>query len=343
MFSFMNTESPVVYSPLQKIAIVLATYNPDPDFLGQQVESIRQQTWQNWICHIVDDHSTVEAQDLICQLVEGDRRFVLHFHDNNVRAYHNFERGLGYVQADQAVDAIAFADQDDIWLPHKLARLAGALEDERAILAHSDMALINDQNQLLHPSVWSFEKRKPEILNFYRLLIRNTVTGCTMLFRKSLLTCALPFPKQSQDQDWFHDYWIALIATTQGKIIHIREPLVHYRAHQNNTIGAVKDTGTLSKEISLLRAKKWKFTFRSYRIHRDLSYAFFDRCQSPNLSSHTNPFSDQQIDFGVRILWLGFINFLSGYGGEGIALRIAFNKFVFDLIKVSELPHKIRL
>ncbi len=319
----------------EKIAIVLATYNPHPQYLSKQLASIRQQTWRNWVCHIVDDDSLPEHQEKIQTLVGGDPRFICHFHGTNVGSYHNFERGLQYCVEDEAISSIAFSDQDDIWHPEKLKTLIEKMRSSHALLIHSDLLVVNDQEQVIHPSCWEYEGRNPEKLTPELLLLRNTVTGCSLLFCASLLPQVLPFPMQ-RNVAWHHDLWVALAAAKLGTIAHLRQPLVAYRLHGNNSIGAVKDAGKISKELTVWAGKNFRVTGNSYLIHKELSQEFYKRFAPES----RNPFDDRSLDFGLRILQLGWQSYWSGYGSEGITMRIFLLKFLFDLRRVFQ-PQKL--
>ncbi|NEQ48936.1 MAG: glycosyltransferase family 2 protein [Leptolyngbya sp. SIO3F4] len=325
----------------EKVGIVLATYNPNVDFLKKQLKSIQEQTFSQWICHIVDDRSQPSIRLAITEIVKTDTRFICHFYDENVGSYHNFERGLNCVKTDNTLTSIAFADQDDIWHAAKLETLLVALNREQKVLVHSDLALIDASAQVLHPSVWSFEGRYPEKLTSEFLLLRNTVTGCTILFRTFLLSIILPFPTQTRER-WYHDHWIALMATTLGPIGHVRTPLVQYRQHGTNVVGALQDTGTLCRELQLWLRKGLPIKLESYGVHRDLSYAFYQRLYRNNsqylkqstLSKYLekkNPFDQGEIDGGLAILKLGWHAYCVGYCPPGITLRIWLGKLISDV------------
>ncbi|MBD1861396.1 MULTISPECIES: glycosyltransferase [Trichocoleus] len=319
----------------EKIAIVLATYNPNPAYFRQQIQSIQSQTWRNWVCHIVDDRSQPESQQLIRDTVGSDNRFICHFHPQNLNSYHNFERGLQSVATDSTVTAIAFADQDDIWQDHKLSLLLETLRAEQALLVHSDLELIDGSDRTLHASAWEFESRHPEKLTAELLLLRNTVTGCSVLFCATLLSSVLPFPPQVE-VNWYHDVWVAIVAAQLGKVAHVRQPLVRYRIHGSNTIGVVRDAGKLYRELIVWLSKKCRITGKSYLIHRNLSQAFYLRFQQSNNPEWQDPFSDRRLDFGLGILRLGWQSWQAGYGSEGIALRIWALKLLFDLRKLRQ-------
>ena len=329
----------------ERVGIVLATYSPNLGYLRQQLDSIRAQTWSQWVCHIVDDASPPAIQRAIAAMAQTDPRFVCHFHTDNRNVYHNFERGLRYVETDPTLTTLAFADQDDIWQAHKLETLLRTLHSEGALLVHSDLELIDARDRSLHPSVWAFEGRYPERLTTELLLLRNTVTGCTMLFRRSLLSAILPFPPQSVVR-WHHDHWVALAAAQSGTIAHVRLPLVQYRQHAANIVGALKRTGTLQQEFQQWLNKGFQVKLHSYQIHRDLSRAFYQRfgiCSNEydtpllagKASSHsTNPFDPPQPDWGLNLLRLGWQGYRTNYCPAGITVRLWLGKFLADLSRL---------
>lgn len=317
----------------EKIGIVLATYNPEVEYFQKQIQSIQNQTWHNWVCHIVDDCSRLEYQAEIQKIVENDSRFIYHFHNDNLKPYHNFERGLQYCVADSTITAIAFSDQDDIWQPQKLEISIAKLRSEQLLLVHSDLELIDTHDKTINPSTWNFEGRNPENATVELLLLRNVFTGCSLLFCTSLLTYILPFPQQNEIA-WHHDWWVALVAIQQGKIGHIHQPLVRYRLHSSNTVGVRRDAGKLYVELIVWLSKKCRITGKSYLIHRNLSKAFYNRFQHQLGLNWTDPFDDGQLDFGLGIFKLGYQSWRNRYGSEGIALRIWILKVLFDIQKI---------
>ncbi|MEA5582841.1 glycosyltransferase [Nodularia harveyana UHCC-0300] len=322
---------------VEKIGIVLATYNPNLEYFEKQIKSIKNQTWKNWICHIVDDCSLTKYQVGIKKVIAYDPRFICHFHSDNLNHYHNFERGLQYCLEDQTITAIALADQDDIWHSEKLTILLDKLRLNSAVLVHSDLELINSSDETIHPSAWKFESRKPEKLSLELLLLRNVVTGCSLLFCTSLLPDILPFPPQTKI-GWYHDWWIALVALHKGKISHIHQPLVRYRIHNTNNVGVVQNSGKLHQELWELFRKKFQITGNGYLVHRDLSQAFYTRFYPQlNQGSYSNPFDDQKLDFGLNIFPLFYQSLRTGYNSEGVAFRVGLLKILFDVQKVYQL------
>ncbi|MBX9253304.1 glycosyltransferase [Desmonostoc muscorum CCALA 125] len=324
----------------EKIGIVLATYNPQVEYFQKQIQSIQNQTWHNWVCHIVDDCSQLQYQAEIQKILENDSRFICHFHNENLKPYYNFQRGLQYCVQDSRITAIAFSDQDDIWQAQKLEILIAKLRSEQALLVHSDLELIDSHDQTINHSTWDFEGRQPEKATVEFLLLRNVVTGCSLLFCSSLITDILPFPQQNEI-GWHHDWWVALVAIQKGKIGHIRQPLVRYRLHTSNVVGAMQNAGNFYTELMLWFQKKYRITGKSYLIHSNLSKAFEARFYQKLDSNWYNPFDDRRLDFGLGILKLCYQSGKVGYRSEGIALRIWIFKIFFDIQQIKNYIFKL--
>ena len=82
--------------------------------------------------------------------------------------------------------------------------------------------------------MWNYEYIKPELNTLNRLLIQNTITGCTVMINKKLAEVSLPIP----DECIMHDWWIGLVASRFGKIDYVSDSTIQYRQHTGNSIGA---------------------------------------------------------------------------------------------------------
>lgn len=213
------------------IAICMATYHPQLHAFQRQVDSIRAQTYDNWICIVNDDGTPSDAWEKMRRHCAGDERFRFTRNGQNLGFYHNFEQSLKRVPA--AVEYVALSDQDDVWYPTKLSRLVRRLRETGATLVYSDMRVVDADGNELAPSYWI--NRKNEYRDLEALLVANTVTGAASLFRRDLLDLALPFPPRVGDA--FHDHWLACVALSTGKIGYVDAPLYDYYQYGGSVIG----------------------------------------------------------------------------------------------------------
>jgi hypothetical protein len=213
------------------IAVCMATFEPDRALLAAQLESLRAQTDERWVCVISDDGSSAERFEQLLELVAGDARFQVSRAPERQGFYRNFERALGMAPAD--AELIALCDQDDRWDPDKLQTLRAALGD--ATLVYSDLRLVDREGQVLRDTLWRGRANNHDDLA--SMLVANTITGAAMLFHRRLLEVALPFPDTPGFQ--FHDSWLSVAALACGRVAYVDRPLYDYVQHPGAVFGDV--------------------------------------------------------------------------------------------------------
>ncbi|MFH6955667.1 glycosyltransferase family 2 protein [Pseudoalteromonas sp. XMcav1-K] len=226
-----------------KILVLLATYNGEK-FLEAQLNSIMNQ--KNVEVHVCvrDDSSedkTLEILDSFSAKFPEKFKIIEKCKDSRHSSgvLSNFSALAEYASKTD-FDYFCFSDQDDIWLPYKLSSLLSHLKsseiaESNPILVFSDLMGIDEEGNLLFNSFMTrLNLPTPENQNIYEACFQNTVTGCASLFNRRLLDMALPISKYAI----IHDFWFALIAKYYGELIYVNQPLVHYRQHDNNVIGA---------------------------------------------------------------------------------------------------------
>lgn len=224
------------------ITILMALYNCE-NYVKEQVESLFNQSYKNWKLIIRDDCSNDNAVNIIKKYeTEYPDKIKIIEGTENIGACQNFNKLLECSHSDY----IMFCDCDDFWMPQKIEvtlkhmiKTESIYGSDTPILVHTDIKVADKDLNILSESLWNYQNIDPEKgLTLNTLLIRNTITGCTIMINKKLMELALPIPKETI----MHDWWLALVAATFGKISFIKEPTILYRQHGMNDIGA-KDWG----------------------------------------------------------------------------------------------------
>ncbi|MCB0875016.1 MAG: glycosyltransferase [Solirubrobacterales bacterium] len=211
-----------------EIAICMATYEPDPERLRVQLETIRAQTREDWCCVISDDCSSPRAFAELERQVGEDPRFLVSRSPERLGFLRNFERAIAL--APVSASLIALADQDDRWHPDKLDVLAGALAAApESALAYSDVRIADGDGTVLSETYFFERRNNPE--SMASMLITNNVTGAASMFRRELLDVALPFPPGGTGQELYHDHWLALCAMATGPLTYVDRPTHDYVRH----------------------------------------------------------------------------------------------------------------
>jgi len=220
---------------LDRVDILLSTYNGQK-YIKEQLNSIFNQSYKNFRVIVRDDGS----HDATLEIVKGYDVEILESNEN-LGAKISFASLLEYALNSSNSRYFMFADQDDVWHEDKIAlSLAKIQEIERQqtkpipLLVHTNLRVVNERLQTIDDSFWHYSKINPTKNSFNRLLVQNTVTGCTMLFNRELANLSLPISHQAI----MHDWWIALVASAFGKIVPLFEATINYRQHHFNDTGA---------------------------------------------------------------------------------------------------------
>ena len=240
-----------------RIFIIMAVFQPEPEYLAAQMRSLADQSHEDrHLVAVIADTSSAALVATTAAAAAPNLPLTVIPSDVPLDAVRAFEAGLS--EALNLIDAqgldedaalIALCDQDDIWHADRLERGVAALAASGADLVHSDARLVGpDGTTELHRSMFAFERRKKKP-GLRGLLYRNNITGMTMLMRPRLVRLALPFPPQS-GVHFYHDLWLGLLASATGGVHLIDAPLVDYRQHQSNVMGAI--------DRSQAKGPRWK-------------------------------------------------------------------------------------
>jgi glycosyltransferase involved in cell wall biosynthesis len=237
----------------------MCTYN-GAEYLQAQLDSLLAQTRLPDEIVISDDASTdatmmtLDAFAAIAGKHDVDVR--ISRHTGNVGFVENFSSALRQATG----DVVFLCDQDDVWCPDKLAVMTARFaQDPDLLLLHSDARLVDAQGRSLNCSMFEAlqmtakEKRAIHDGHAFEVVMRRSfVTGATAAVRREVIALALPIA-----QDWIHDEWITAVVSAVGKMDFVDAPLIDYRQHGGNQIGARKRTLAMKwQELFAARSKE---------------------------------------------------------------------------------------
>ncbi len=222
----------------KRISVCLASYN-GADVIREQLESILQQLSPTDEIIVSDDGSTDGTPDIVrrmgspvIRIIEGPalRSPTL-----------NFENALREAKG----EFIFLSDQDDKWVPEKVAVMLNALKEADCVVSD---CFVTDRNlKITADSFYSLNETRPG--HFYNLLRKNGYQGCCMAFKRNVLEKSLPFPRKIP----LHDIWIGNVAAFCYSVRFIPEKLIYFRRHAHNaSVSAEKS------HFSFLRKLKFR-------------------------------------------------------------------------------------
>jgi len=236
-----------------ELSVAMCTFDGAP-FLEEQLVSIGEQSRPPDELVICDDGSSdgsFEAIERFSRAAPFPVRLVVN--GRRLGPTKNFEKAISLCQG----TLIALADQDDVWHPDKLATQEELLRSAGLDAVFSDAEVVGPDLQPLGYRLWDavgFDRRDRTLVRLGRpldvLLRKDVVMGATLLFRARHRAVVLPIP-----EGWVHDAWIALVIAAAGRVGFVERPLVMYRQHGANQIGArAPRTGLLSGLSAAYRA-----------------------------------------------------------------------------------------
>jgi hypothetical protein len=214
-------------------------------YLPAQLHSFVDQTHQDWVLWVSDDGSQDETREVLT-------RFALAHPGRDVRIITGPGQGVAAnflsLLADPALPpgaVVAFADQDDVWLPHKLTHALRGLDRIVARpgqpAVYASRTLLTDARLQVH-GISPYHRRPP---GFGNALVQNVLGGNSIVLNPAAVALlrrtvplALAGPGAGQEGVPFHDWWVYLVLTgAGGAVLNDLRPGLLYRQHRANVLG----------------------------------------------------------------------------------------------------------
>ncbi|MEI3790021.1 MULTISPECIES: glycosyltransferase family 2 protein [unclassified Chryseobacterium] len=211
------------------IDILLATYNGE-NFLKEQIDSLKNQSYYDWRLLIHDDGSIDKTIDIIKEYQRNDPRIILI--EDGIK-FGNAGKNFMHLLSFSTSDFVMFCDQDDIWLHNKIEFHYNGIKDKKT------PAMIYSNGYIYKNNV----NIQIEFITFHRnniqdsIFLNGGIHGCCVMINKLMLEKINNiFP----DYVYMHDHFITMLSVTFGETIYIDKPLMLYRQHDNNVTGNIE-------------------------------------------------------------------------------------------------------
>lgn len=231
------------------ISVCIATYN-GASYLEEQLNSILPQLGSKDQVIVSDDGSTDETLFILKKYAQEDARILLYAGPGK-----GVVANFNYAISKSTGEFIFLADQDDVWLPGKVANIMHYFKEHpNTELIISDLTIVNEKLEIITPSYFAFRHVK---LGFFKNLVRNGYIGAGMAFKSTLKDLALPIPATIP----MHDMWFGLIADIQKKSAVLPQQLTLYRRHDFNA-------SEIKTKASFYQMLKWRLSISWALIQR---------------------------------------------------------------------------
>jgi hypothetical protein len=271
---------------MPRVSVIIPTYNC-ARYLGRAIDSALTQTYKDYEIVVLDDGSTDDTKDVAMQ------------YGGKITYLYQQNRGLAAAR-NQAIskasgELLAYLDADDMWYPEKLERQVAFLDvHPECGIVHSEMSIINEQDEILHVRFYEETKRPvPQGHCVQQLLRRCHIQPLTVVERRNSYDRVGGFDERLVVcEDYFH--WIMTAADGQA-VGYVAEPLGKYRWRAGSLIGnrprllehylRICDILLHEKPIAPRHGEECAdiLRARSYKVQRELAY--LDRIEGRNQSA----------------------------------------------------------
>jgi len=222
-----------------RVAILMGLYN-GALHLADQLDSYVRQTSPDWDLIVSDDGSQDAGPDIINRFAQdqiGAGRAVRLVTGPARGVAVNFLSLLAHIPDD--ADWVAFSDQDDVWLPDRLARGQRAL----AAVPSGRPALFGSATWIVDEALSGHRMSPvfPQPPGFRNALVQSIAGGNTMLLNRAgaeLARAAAAEALAAGAPPITHDWWLyQLVCGAGGQVIRSEDPTLLYRQHDGNLFG----------------------------------------------------------------------------------------------------------
>jgi len=244
------------------VSVITPCYNGEK-FIADAIESVLNQTYQNWELIIIDDGSTDNSKDIVQRYVNNEIILIKHKYNKGIAKTKN--TGIANARGKY----IAFLDQDDIWLNSKLELQLECFEigsDNIGVVCTG--MIFTDTNMKPTNIFRGFrdEDQKTLIKNLY---LKPINSSSIMMVKKEYFEHIGTFNEKLIGWD---DYELLMRLATISQIKYIRGLLVKKRIHKDNAqrLSAVRnESEKVFTKILILHPflKKYKNIRESNRLY----------------------------------------------------------------------------
>lgn len=229
------------------IAILMATYNGGR-FIKEQIESVINQTINDWHLYIRDDGSKDNTVDIVNQFCQKFDNITL-IQDNlgGLGCRDQFLHLIDIVDADYYM----FCDQDDKWVEDKIEKSLNLMQKverdhpNEAVLIGSDCYMCGPNLEVINASCWEHLRINPrKFLTKNGIYVYPFITGASMIFNRKAKEVLPPIPDGCPKNRPMYDWWLLINVFKNGLVELLEEPTRYYRQHSNNVSGGIDKLDT---------------------------------------------------------------------------------------------------
>lgn len=275
------------------VAILMCTYNGEL-YLKEQLDSIQNQDYQDWILYVSDDGSNDQTLPILKSYQNQWGKHKLYILKGPRQG---FQKNFMSLITSKKIHAefYVLCDQDDVWLPKKITAAVTYLQNQdpsrsqlycgRTSYVNKKLKFIQHSDLFLRPT------------SFHNAIVQSIAGGNTMAYNNALKKIPSLFPGVRIIS---HDWWLYILCELSGGVTYYDvNSYILYRQHEGSLIGA--NTTVLAKVKRLYMLLSGKFI-----QYNDCHYEAFNTislkiANSTHINLIDRFYSDRHKDLKTRL------------------------------------------
>lgn len=244
-----------------KVSIIMPSYNSENEIV-ESINSVLNQTFDNWELLIIDDASTDNTINMIEPFLR-DNRIKLMVNKKNKGV--SYSRNLGIDKA--TGEFIAFLDSDDLWTSNKLERQIDFMNSKNVFFSYTGVSYITSTDRKIN-----YIYNVPLVRSFSKLKRNNTIATSSVIIKACILD-NVRFISGDFHEDFL--FWLMLLNETKVFAYGVNEPLLIYRfskkSKSSNKLKSYKMTYHVFKKLGEGRVVSSLYTI-SHLVKASIKY-----------------------------------------------------------------------
>ena len=222
------------------VSIIIPLYNAQA-YVRRTLDSLLNQTYQNFEIIVVDDASTDGSYKAVSQI--NDARIRLFANEANRGIAYTRNKALSYARGSY----IALMDDDDLSPPNRLEKELDYFQSHKGIdIVTGHLVDIDEEDRECSPVVYT--RLNPKYLRARQLLSNSIPNGATMVRKEFILEKGIRYRENMQGAKDYR-FWAECLVKG-AKIGIIDQTLLYYRRHGSNaSVLAMKNNNLARKEV----------------------------------------------------------------------------------------------
>lgn len=239
------------------VSVIMPSYN-SYSYIEKSIDSVINQTYENFELIIVDDKSDIETINYLKKIEDSDHRIKVVYLNENSGAAVARNKGMEFAKG----RFIAFLDSDDLWVDKKLEQQLSFMKSNHYAFSFTRYYRVKENGEKIN------EIEVPKSIN-YNELLKNTIIGCStvMIDRKYVEDTTMPLIRKGQDTAT----WLKILKKVPFAYGYNKESLTIYTERSgsisSNKLKALKRTWYIYRNIEKINFFKSLFYFSHYIIN----------------------------------------------------------------------------